>query len=134
MITQGEYKRVWKLRKDILGITVRIRELEMPYSGIRFESDGGAHGSSVPDLTARAAHKLIDLRRDRKILEEEYAICLNGILKEIDGISDPILASVLSARYVRGMTWTQTARALGGVNTPDGCRMIVTRYLSTLPE
>lgn len=133
MITQTDLKRLWKLRKDIRGITVRIRELELPYSGIQYDSDG-AHGSNVPDLTAHAAQKLIEKREERAKLEEEYAQILTILIHEIDDIEDPVTASVLSARFVRGMTWTQTARVIGGYNTAEGCRKIASRYLSSLPE
>lgn len=134
MITQSEYKRVWRLKKELYGLTVRIRELELPYSGIRYESDGSSHGSNVPDLTARSAHKLIDLRAERLAMQQEYDQLQIRILQDIDSLDDHILASILSARYIRGLTWTQTARLINGSNTPDSCRMMAARYLSTLPE
>lgn len=133
MITQTDLKRLWKLKKDIRGITIRIRELELPYSGIRYESEG-AHSSNVPDLTAHAAQKLIEKREERTSLEEEYAEILTRLIGEIDTIEDPVTAAVMSARFIRGMTWSQTARIIGGYNTADGCRMLVARYVSTLPE
>ena len=133
MITQTDLKRLWKLKKDIRGIEIRIRELELPYSGIRYESEG-AYGSNVPDLTAYAAQKLIEKRLERTELEQEYAEILKRLICEIDRIDDQITAAALSARYVKGMTWAQTAKIMGGYNTADGCRMLVTRYVSTLPE
>lgn len=133
MITQTDLKRLWKLRKDIRGITVRIRELELPYSGIQYESDG-AHGSNVPDLTAHAAQKLIEKREERSELEQEAAEILRRLIVEIDSIDDQVTAAAISARYVKGMTWAQTAKIIGGYNTADGCRMLVARYLSSLPE
>jgi hypothetical protein len=47
----------------------------------------------------------------------------------IDTIDDPIVRDVVVYRFVKGYRWAKVAVLIGGDNTEDGVRMIVTRYL-----
>ena len=60
-----------------------------------------------------------------KRLEKKIA----RIEKWIDEIDDPLVKDIIVYRFVKGFRWAKVAYLVGGDNTEDGVRMIVTRYL-----
>ncbi len=49
----------------------------------------------------------------------------------VKSIPDDYVRKMISARYIDGLTWSEVSAACYP-NSPDGCRMIVRRYLGTL--
>lgn len=47
----------------------------------------------------------------------------------IDNIEDSLTRRIFRLHFKEGMNWVQVAMQLGGINTPDGVRMTVKRYL-----
>ena len=47
----------------------------------------------------------------------------------IDNIEDSLTRRIFRLRFIEGFNWVQVAMQLGGINTPDGVRMTVKRYL-----
>ncbi len=62
---------------------------------------------------------------------------LNSILeyaelnKFVNDIDDPLLRQVILYRYVDGLQWRQIAARIGGNNTEDSVRLMVSRYLNS---
>jgi hypothetical protein len=48
----------------------------------------------------------------------------------IDQVSDSQIRQILYFKYLKGMSWRQVARQLGGKNTEDGVRKKVERYFA----
>lgn len=49
----------------------------------------------------------------------------------LDGCKDPLTAESLSLRRCR-FSWTAVSVHLGGIDSPDGCRMRCARYLKRI--
>ena len=93
----------------------------------------GMPGSGeLSDPTAdRALRENKIAERIERMLREQQREC-DEILAWIQTIEDPMIQTIMHARYIRGKSWTAVAHAVGGYNTPDSVRKIHTRYLSVL--
>lgn len=63
---------------------------------------------------------------DRRI---KVALATKGIREFITTIPDPHTRRIMSLRFERQMSWEEVAVKMGGGNTADGVRKIVSRYL-----
>jgi hypothetical protein len=81
------------------------------------------------DRLSLYAAEIADLRG---ILEEKIARCLhecNRLMRYIDGVPDARLRMILTLRFVKGLSWGQTAAGVGGGNTVGGIKKTVYRFL-----
>ena len=93
----------------------------------------GMPGSGkLPDPTAERAIKEAKImeRIERMVQEqqEESDRVMSWILK----IDDPMIRTMMHARYIRGKSWNAVAHILGGYNTAESVRQMHSRYLSQM--
>ena len=121
-----------KYRKLVFSIRYWKREYEemAKASYISSPKFTGTPGSTdAPDPTSdRALRELKMQRRILKLVAEQEAEA-EKIMDWIETIEDPMIRTIMHARYIRGKSWTAVAAAVGGGNTPDSCRMQHNRYL-----
>lgn len=65
----------------------------------------------------------------RHILEE--TVNANEVECFVNAIPDEYMRKMISARYIKGLTWREIADAFAP-NSEDSCRMAVKRYLHSL--
>ena len=96
------------------------------------EITGMPMGSSTPDPTAdRAiAEAKIMSRIERMVAEQEAES--ERILAWIQTLDDPMMQTIMHARYIKGKSWAAVSMAVGGNNSPDSVRMMHNRYLFVL--
>lgn len=96
------------------------------------EITGMPRGSNTPDPTADRAisETKIMSRIERLVAEQEEES--ERIMDWIQTIEDPMIQTIMHARYIKGKSWTAVAHMLGGYNTADSVRKMHKRYLSVL--
>ena len=105
------------------------REIEMDQRRLSPSLTGMPSGGGEQDKVGLYAAEIADLRG---IIEAKHQQCLyerNRLERYIAGIEDSFLRQVFTYRFVNGLPWKQVAACIGGGNSGDGCRMMVTRYL-----
>ena len=73
-----------------------------------------------------------DCLKAEKNLHKKRRTELKKLTRFISSCSDPLVRSILIKRFIDGESWTSVAVKVGGNNTADNCRMIVSRYLEKL--
>lgn len=75
-----------------------------------------------------------DLRNDRHdVMSAERKAKLRRCCSELEKLErfiatcDPLMRTILTARYIDGKTWSGVAAAVGGGITSDNCRIMVDR-------
>lgn len=96
------------------------------------EITGMPMGSSTPDPTAdRAIAEAKIMSRIERLVEEQEAES-ERIMEWILTINDPVIQTIMHARYIKTKSWAAVSMAVGGGNTPESVRKMHTRYLSVL--
>ena len=75
----------------------------------------------------------MELRRVRQ-MQDKNDKEMSVIRQEIDDINDEYLRSIITYRFIKGMSWRQVAFRIGGGNTEDAVRMAYNRYLKSKKE
>lgn len=128
-MTIKELSQLYYLNREIEMDQRRIRELEARVQPGAQAITGMPSGSGVVDKTGEYTAEIADLSG---IIEAKHQQCLyerNRLERYITGIEDSLLRQIFTYRFINGLPWRQVAACIGGGNTPDGCRMVVKRYL-----
>lgn len=127
--------------KEIKEIKKRIAELERRLKKIQEESTkiivkGGTGGEQLYKIdsikkaeveeTEYLVNKNIRILNQREKEAEELIV---EIEEFINTISDSRIRRMITFKYIKGLTWNQTAMAMGGRHTADSCRMDIKRFL-----
>lgn len=128
-MTIDELKNYRKLTRTIRYWKRELSEAKRA-SYIRSPQITGMPGSGdlsdpTPERALREA-KLME-RIERMVTEQQREA--ERIMEWIQTIEDPMIQTIMHARYIRGKSWTAVAHAVGGYNTPDSVRMAHNRYL-----
>ena len=70
-------------------------------------------------------NKNIRILKQRQKEVHETIICIE---EYINKVNDSRMRRMITFKYVKGMTWNQTAMAMGDNYTADGCRMDMKRF------
>lgn len=70
----------------------------------------------------------MELRRVRKMQDATDA-ALSEIRTAVDGIEDEYIKSIVTYRFLNGMSWRQVAFRMGGGITESGVRMAYNRFI-----
>ena len=128
-MTIKELSQLYYLNREIERDKRRLAELETGAQSCTANITGMPHGSGLSDKIGNYAAEIADLRG---IIDANISRCwydLNRLKRYITGIDDSLTRQILTLRFVNGLSWVQVAYSIGGDNTPDGVRMIVTRYI-----
>ena len=86
------------------------------------------YGDKLGDLAAEIA----DVSREMEELRVRIQRQEPEIISFISAIPDGRTRLIFRLRFLRCMTWTEVAKAVGGKNTNSGVRKTCFRYLDTL--
>lgn len=86
----------------------------------------------LPDPTAERALKEEKVMTRLELMVAEQQREADRIMEWILSIEDPMIQTLMHARYIKGKSWTAVAHILGGYNTAESVRQIHSRYLSHL--
>lgn len=119
-------------RKLAYSIRYWRKELEAmkANSYVRSPQITGMPGSrELSDPTADRALRENKLMERIQRMEREQSQEAERIMEWIQSIEDPMIQTIMHARYIRGKSWVAVAVAVGGNNSPDSVRMAHNRYL-----
>ena len=112
-MTARQYlSRAYVLRKRIAAKELHLEELRTQAEHITADLTGMPKGSGAASPVERVAVQIADLSWE---LEQDWLDVLvyqEEIRKTIDRIEDPVVAQVLSARYISYLTWRKVAETL----------------------
>lgn len=116
---------LWKQRKEEL-------EADIPLQGI--VNDGMPHQKTnkVSSPTEQKAIRLAELTKrieERIIYLEAEKLRMEALIVEME---DPILKQAIYLHCIKLYSWRETARRIGGSQTPEALRQIYSRYCKTL--
>lgn len=127
-------KELQEIKKDTAKLEKRKRYLEKGnakefvkggYGGIqRFKVD--AYAKADIEETEYLINKNIRILKEREKKVHETAVHIEEFINTIE---DSRIRRIITFKYIKGMTWNQTAKAMGGSHTADSCRMDLKRFL-----
>ena len=128
-MTKKELSQLYWLNREIEEEKRKLSELEAAATGCTAKITGlphvsGAH-DKIGDLGILIAEQrdLIDLKVKQSVIE------YNRLNRYIADVEDSLTRQIMLLRFRNGLPWTQIAVSVGGNNTPDGCRMMINRYI-----
>lgn len=77
------------------------------------KSDVVRSSSRIKDRTAELAVKIAEASERLNVERVEAVLLSETVAEVIDGVQDPVLSRLLFDRYIRGLTWEQTASDIG---------------------
>ena len=90
-------------------------------------SDGMPHGCSVSDRVGSNAVKLVAEKEKLDNLYKQFA-------ESVRAIPNEYMRNIVRLRAVNDWSWTKIALTIGGNVTPDGVRMLCSRYKWKVPK
>ena len=73
----------------------------------------------------------LELKRVRK-MQDANDLALSQIREFVDNIDDEYIKSIVTYRFIEGMSWRQVAFKMGGGNTEACVKMAYKRYIDKL--
>lgn len=73
----------------------------------------------------------LELKRVRK-MQDANDLALSQIREFVDNIDDEYIKSIVTYRFIEGMSWRQVAFKMGGGNTEDSVRKAYTRFFERI--
>lgn len=133
-MTLKDFRQLNILNYHISDLKEKIRQAEVNAEKCTVSfSDSAVSGSSMnrkEDCYAR----LMDLQKKLKNAQDE----LDMVLTAYNRIDDPLVKTALNLKYDvehlgrHPISWTATAKSLGGGNTGDGLRMLCKRQIEKI--
>ena len=130
-MTRKELEQIYYLRGDLRVLEQELERLRCQ-SLVQSPQPNISHGSGtsdkVGDLVALSDElvQLIEFKR-----EELRQLRIEALLF-IYSIPDSLTRQIIYYRCVKMLSWARVARVVGGNNTPDGVRMIYSRFMDKL--
>ena len=103
-ITRDDLRGYQELLIELDGYDVRIEQAYNTYKSPAMVSDGGGHSSDPGDPTARAYHRIENLKAERQRIQER----INAIESFVASIEDPRERTICNLHYICGYTWQAT--------------------------
>lgn len=128
------------LTKEVEEIKENIRQLEerkslMEKGTVNDSVKGGYGGKQLYKINSYAKADIEEteylINKNIRILkqrEKEVHETIIYIEEYINKVNDSRMRRMITFKYVKGMTWNQTAMAMGDSYTADGCRMDMKRF------
>lgn len=95
---------------------------------------GMPHTTGVKDKVGNLAIEIADMSTSVEILRNEVANSEACIRPFIASIRDNQTRLIFRLRFLRGFTWREVARVIGGRNSENSVKMVCYRYLDYLDE
>lgn len=86
-------------------------------------------GNGVSDKIANYAADIADLKTLLDLNTKKYYYEWNRLNRYIAGVDDSLTRMILTLRFINGLSWRQVAYSIGGNNTENSVKQIITRHL-----
>lgn len=127
----AEYR--W-LRREIHELEHRLAVLETSTLSPAAPKLSGSSRSRGGDRMAEYVIRSDDLRRILRQRRKQAETELLRLESFIASVPDSLDRQILTRRFVEGYSWTRTAHAMGGGNTPEGVRSRAYRCLRMMQD
>ena len=84
----------------------------------------------ISDSVGNMAVEIAAVKEHIRALKTEITRSEVAVAAFIDTIGDPLLLVIFRLRFIRGLTWKETAAAVGGRNTEETVKKTCYRYLA----
>ena len=118
-----------RLRRELVAIQSEIKAMYTPVKSPAITSDGAQHNGLPSSPTEKALSYIERLRRKEEMKAAEIEAVLNEIDVWRDSIDDPDIRAIVRYKYVQELSWSQTAKAMYGIDAGDTVRKKFHRYL-----
>lgn len=128
-MTKKELSELYWLNREIEEEQRKLNELKAAATDCTAKITGLPHVAGthdkIGDLSILIAEQkdLIELKVRQSVIE------YNRLNRYITSVPDAQMRTILSLRYVNGLSWQQIASSIGGGNTADGIRKKHDRFL-----
>lgn len=128
-MTLKELSQLHHLNHEIIMDKERLRELEeKAVPGVQRIAPT-FRGKGLSDTVGDCAAEIADLKNTINAKLNKCLYERSRLEKYISGIEDSLTRQVFTLRFVNGLRWEQIAANVGGGNSGDSCRMLVSRYI-----
>ena len=130
-MTKAELEQIYYLNREL-----KLWETEL--ERVRCKSlvgsplPGNSHGSGVSNKVADRAERIIELENRIIAKRDEIQRLRDEAVEYIYSIPDSLTRQIIYYRCVSLMSWRRVAYEVGGNNSPDGVRMIYSRFMDKL--
>lgn len=112
-MTKKELSQLYYLKKEIKELQRRISELESAATNCSSQITGLPHGDEISDKIGNYAVQIADLKAR---LNSNLEKCLDELIRldnYIRNVPDSQMRTILTLRYIRGLSWQKIAYAIG---------------------
>ncbi len=127
-MTIQELSQLYHLNREIEQEKHRLQELEAAATNTAVKISGLPHVKGMSGKTAIAA-QIADCKAVIEAKVQLSVVEYNRLNRYIANVQDSLTRQIMALRFVNGMSWNQVAMSIGGGNTADGVRMLISRYL-----
>ena len=86
-------------------------------------------GNGLNDKVANCTADIADLKTLLDLNIRKYYFELNRLNRYIASVDDSLTRMILTLRFINRLSWKQVAYSVGGNNTENGVKQIITRHL-----
>lgn len=130
-MTREELEQIYYLHRELRMWEQELERLRCR-SLVRSPQPNTGSGSGTSDKVGDLAEKRTDLERLVEAKREEIQQSRDKAVAYIYGIPDSLTRQIVYYRCVSLFGWRRVAYEVGGNNTPDGVRMIYSRFMDKL--
>lgn len=112
-MTKKELSQLYYLKKEIKEQQKRLAELEAAAAGCTKKITGLPSGRGVSDKLGKYAAQIADLRALLDLNLKKCFYELNKLDRYIQSVDDSQMRTILTLRYIRGLTWQRIAFEIG---------------------
>lgn len=128
-MTKAELSKLHYLNKDIERERRQLAELRARGTSVTAQVSGLPHVGGAYDKIGEHAIEMADLEALIDIHIRQSVAEYKRLNQYIQEVIDPQMRTILSLRYINGMSWRQIAFSIGGGNTEDSTKKMAYRYI-----
>lgn len=130
-MTLKELSRYYNLQKQLEQSRELLASLEASASPGAQVLTGMPHGGGARDKVGDLAAEIADMKAHIQRLERKADRAAGRINTYIGTIEDQRTRMIFRLRFIRCMTWSEVAYAIGGKNTEKGVKCTCYRYMKS---
>lgn len=130
-MTKAELEQIYYLNRELKMWETELERVRCK-SLVGSPLPGNSHGSGVSDKVADRAERIIELENRIIAKRDEIQRLRDEAVEYIYSIPDSLTRQIIYYRCVSLMSWRRVAYEVGGNNSPDGVRMIYSRFMDKL--
>lgn len=128
-MTKKELSQLYWLNIEIQEEKRKLEELKAVATNCTTKITGLPHVSSVYDKVGDLSVLLVEQKELIELKIKQSIIEYNRLKRYIADINDSQIRTILSLRYINGLSWQEIAYNIGGNNTSDSIRKKHDRFL-----